>query len=148
MRIQNNDEFLKYLSINDPNVDWDNLSESDFKITYQVKGMQYVRSTSSGKNVRDKAEIVSEIFETKEEAENELQNMLTSESHQTEHLAVQSNNGNLYFGPTINDSLKVVKRMPDILICKRLRDSVLKNPEKDLFDLGIKLKQWESFLQS
>jgi hypothetical protein len=155
---QDNKTFLEELEQDYPDVDWDNLPDLDSaEDEYFIDGLQYHRLHFSHRvcetyGERPEKDIISKIgielgpYKTEEEAEEMRQKMLTEDRWQKEQLEKVGSEldpirSDKYFGPVINDSLKIQKRKPRDLVMlhtmKSLRDRVLQDPDKQIFPMYL-----------
>lgn len=166
MSYENNEEFLKELETDYPDVDWDNLPDEDSQPdVYHIDGMQwhryhfYAQESRASNNWQAKEEkddksqigIGFEEIKSKEQAEKLLAEILDPNSkwqqerfhahHTLEIDGVEIPWSDEYIGPVISETMKIRVSKPwdylDLQIMASLRKQCLEEPEQQIFPMYL-----------
>lgn len=121
MMMWTNENFLKMIERDYPDVDWDNIPPIDSKPTHwEIDGLEHRRLVfPDGKEIKDKVGFsISKEYPTKEEAEAKLESMKNDPSWCEENLNEDhyTDLSTEYYGPVDFDSVKIIEMVDDELM--------------------------------
>lgn len=165
MNLANNEEFLKELERDYPDMDWDGLLDlNTYPDVWHVEGMQWRRlhffaqeaRKSNNWQAKDERDIKDQIgigfgelsLEAAEKLSAEILNLDSKwqkeEFHRHSTITVDGVEipwSDEYFGPVINDTMKIRKSKEwsaiNLHLMRELRQQILDNPQEQIFPMYL-----------